>query len=220
MKKLLVSMLVAGVAGSAMAIDWTEAQQKRLKDATEMNCTIDFRYGIYNGNDSASLALAMGKEAGWETVLFNQVRNNVLNGAASLGTVLKAPDMERRYNVYVKILTVGEHGELEGLAKLWLDNPEDYSVYRMYTYAGRWNDWDKLLVEHSKTYLKSAIVGDARTYVSWYLDRQKKTKGGDTPICTYDVIDMKGPMSLTAYSLEGGLIGNAASNLGKELAGN
>ncbi len=174
MKKisLIFAALTIPLCGSAL--EWTEGLVEKLKSAKEINCTIDFREGIYNGNDSASLSKALGHESGWEIAFFNQVRNNLCDGVGYQSPGLCKPNEHRKFNIHVIVKSVGEHGEMQAQGLIWTDNIENASKYDILTGPGRWNDFDKLLLESSKDLMKPAVVNNAKYYAEIILDLKKE----------------------------------------------
>ena len=169
-------MLIALFPVAATAIEWDKAKYEKLKSASEMNVTIDFSHGIYNGSDSASLASSIGKEAGWEKVFFNTLRNNLIDGKGYNGPAFCQPAPRRKYNLHVDVLKVGEHGEMVGQGIFWTDDFSQASRFSVSSGGGRWNDFEELLLEQSKNdWMKGGITGSLKFFIESNLRGKEET---------------------------------------------
>lgn len=166
LKNIYTFLLIALLPAAAAAIEWDKAKYEKLKNASEMNVTIDFSHGIYNGSDSASLAQALGKEAGWEVTFFNTLRNNLIDGKGYNGPAFCKPAPRRKYNLHVDVLEVGEHGEMTGRGIFWTDDFTQASRFPVGSAGGRWNDFNELLLEQSKNdWMKGGIWGNLKFFI-------------------------------------------------------
>lgn len=170
MKKILMVVSTIAVAMNVMAIDWTKEALEKFKATPEINFTIDFREAIINGSDSAHFASSLGKEAGWEVGFFNQLRNNMWNDRSKFGK----PKDRGKYNMHVIVREVGSNGGMEADGILWTDNIKDATNVKLYTYQGRWNDLDKLMVENSQnSYYTGPLYGFTVSSIEQFIDLKK-----------------------------------------------
>ena len=73
--------------------------------------------------------------------------------------------MDRQTNIY--IFTLVERGDLEGIKKLHLErdtSPHAYMLYRMYSDAFKYNQWDIIKFLHSNGYIPKDAMDTAAFY--------------------------------------------------------